>query len=222
MSGLFLVLEGLDGSGKTTAAGRIADYFRGLGYEVIETREPGGTSLGERIRKLLLEPGEGGMLPQTEALLFAAARAQHVGELIVPALRRGAVVVCDRFVDSSLAYQGGGRGLGFAQIRELQHLATGGVEPDLKLFFDVTPDQALIRRQSDGDINRLDRERLDFYKRVADAYRTLAFQEPGVWRTIDASRTPEEVWQDVRRQLKQMSLPRTGKAVNMEIERASR
>jgi dTMP kinase len=165
---------------------------------VVETREPGGTPIGERIRALLLDFGSGAMLPQTEALLFAASRAQHVRELIVPALARGAVVISDRFVDSSLAYQSGGRGLSLAQVRGIQDMATGGIEPDLKVLFDLPVEQAVARRSGSEDgINRLDREQVEFYRRVGAAYHDLAAEDPDRWLIIDAAQPSETVWRAV-------------------------
>jgi dTMP kinase len=138
------------------------------------------------------------MLPETEALLFAAARAQHVGEVIRPALQRGAVVIADRFVDSSLAYQGGGRGLPLEAVRMIQELGTDGLEPDLKLLLDLEPEVALNRRRGDhAEANRLDREELDFYRRVREAFLALAAADPARWRIVDAARSPESVWKDV-------------------------
>jgi dTMP kinase len=199
---LFLALEGLDGSGKTTVGGRIAALFRTRGREVVETREPGGTAIGESIRDVLLGFSADAMLPQTEALLFAASRAQHVGELILPALQRGAVVISDRFTDSSLAYQWGGRGLPLRQVRGIQDMATGGLEPDVTLLFELPAELAMARRRESADeSNRLDREQLEFYRRVAAAYRELVAENPARWRVVDASRPPDEVWRAVVRAL---------------------
>lgn len=195
--GAFIVLEGLDGSGKTTAARRLAASLRAEGRQVIETREPGGSRIGEAIRDILLA-ADATMRPETEALLFAASRAQHVHELILPALERGSDVVCDRFVDSSLAYQWGGRGLAFADVLGIQSLATGGLQPDLKLLLDLPAEAALQRRGGSGQTNRLDREELMFYQRIRAAYLELAAADPQRWRIIDASRTEDEVWSDVR------------------------
>lgn len=195
MSGYFIALEGLDGSGKTTMGARLASALRRLGCEVVSAREPGGTEIGEGIRGVLFGATGGDMLPETEALLFAAARAQLVGEVIRPGLARGAIVLTDRFADSSRAYQGGGRGLPRDLVQAMQELATGGLEPDLKLLLDVRPETALARRR--GDVqreNRLDREALDFYGKVRDEYLALAAAEPERWRIIDAARPRAQVW----------------------------
>ncbi|MFN8591299.1 MAG: dTMP kinase [Thermomicrobiales bacterium] len=207
MQGRFFVLEGLDGSGKTSVARRLADELRELGRDVVETREPGGTWLGEQVRTLLLDTADHPLLPATEALLFAAARAQHVGETIKPALERGADVVCDRFADSSLAYQWGGRGLDLEDLRAAQSLAIGDLEPDLKLLLDLPVEASLQRRRSSGEINRLDSEVVDFYERVREAYLQLTVRDPDRWRIIDASKSPAEVWQEVHRAVVSFDLP---------------
>lgn len=202
MSGSFIAIEGIDGSGKSTVAARLASALRRLGSEVVSTREPGGTAIGEQIRGMLLSTTSASISPETEALLFSAARSQLVVEIIRPALLRGAVVLTDRFSDSTLAYQGGGRGLPQVLLMAAQDLATGGVEPDLKLLLDLPPETAIVRRRSDGsDQNRLDREALEFYGRVRDAYHEIAATDPERWRIIDASGPPEQVWADVWREL---------------------
>lgn len=200
MMGAFIALEGIDGSGKTTVAKRLACAARDAGHGVILTREPGGTTIGEEIRGMLLAAGASGtsMAPATEALLFAASRAQLVTDVIRPALADGVVVIIDRFVDSSLAYQWGGRGLERDDIEATQQLATGGVRPDLKLLFDLPVKQSLQRRMADEKhINRLDVETIEFHERVRAAYHTLALEDDRRWRVIDASRPLNDVWRDV-------------------------
>jgi dTMP kinase len=198
LRGVFVAIEGPDGSGKTTVANRLAAALRAAGADVVFTREPGGTALGERIRDLLLNSDGDAMAAETEALLFAAARAQHVREVIRPALARGAVVVSDRFIDSSLAYQAGGRGLPLEAVLAAQTLATGGLEPDLKILLDVPAEVALRRRLADASqANRLDREGIEFYQRVHRAYHSLVVADSDRWRVVDATRAPEQVWQDV-------------------------
>lgn len=220
---MFLVLEGLDGSGKTTVAPRIAGLFRAVGRDVVETREPGGTAIGERVRDVLLRFAAEEMLPETEALLFAAARAQHVGEVILPALARGAVVISDRFTDSSLAYQSGGRGLPLVTVRGIQHLATQALEPDLKLLFDLPAEQAMARRRGSGDeANRLDQEQLEFYRRVEAAYRALVAEDPERWRIVDASRSVEEVWSAVKEIVAAEGCFDRGAHINAGIEERSK
>lgn len=195
MAGFFVALEGIEGSGKSTLARRLAEAFRLQGRAVTATREPGGGALGERIRGLLLESATATMAAETEALLFAASRAQLVADVIRPALARGDVVIVDRFADSSLAYQWGGRGLPLDAVRAVQALATGGLEPDLKLLLDLPVALGLQRRFSDAtQPNRMDRESVAFHERVREAYHSLAAADPGRWRVIDASRGESDVW----------------------------
>lgn len=198
MTGLLIAIEGIDGSGKTTVATRLATTLKGRGREVLLTREPGGTRAGEAIRQLLLEEHESGMVAETEALLFAASRAQLVAEVIRPALDCGAMVITDRFVDSSLAYQSGGRCLDLEGLRRVQWFATDGLEADLKILLDIPVVPALQRRHQEPDgMNRLDREDIAFYERVRDTYLKLAAAEPGRWRVIAAEADPESVWTEV-------------------------
>jgi dTMP kinase len=191
--GRFVALEGVDGSGKTTHAALLADVLRADGLEVVLAREPGATALGERVRALLLHEG-GAIAPAAEALLFAAARAQLVAEVVGPALAAGAWVVCDRFVDSSLAYQGGGRSLGVEAIRAINEFGTGGLRPDRTLLLRVDPAVGRARR---GDrltgLDRLEREDEPFFARIAAAYDELAAAEPERFVVLDGSRTPGEV-----------------------------
>jgi dTMP kinase len=200
LAGYFLVVEGLDGSGKTSAARRLAAWLRQQGKHVVLTREPGGTALGERIRDLLLGATSSNLATATESLLFAAARSQLVNEVILPALQRHDVVICDRFADSSLAYQWGGRGMSLPELRAVQRLAVDGAEPDLKLLFDLPPAVAMARREkASGPSNRFDIEELAFHERVREAYLSLARADPHRWRIIDASRGQDEVWQQLQR-----------------------
>lgn len=186
---MFVTFEGPDGAGKSTQIRLLADALERRGYEVVATREPGGTEVGDRIRALLLD-ADGEMAAETEAYLMAAARAEHVREVIRPALDRGAVVLCDRFVDSTLAYQGGGRGLGLDQLQSLQDLAVGDTMPDLTLLLDIDTELGLLRKQSGQRMNRLDRASLDFHQRVAEWYRCTARRCPERWRVIDATQPP--------------------------------
>ncbi|MGH2613650.1 MAG: dTMP kinase [Thermomicrobiales bacterium] len=192
------MLEGTEGSGKTTIAERLVGAYRALGRDAIVTREPGGTAIGEMIREVLFAPASLTMRAETEALLFAAARAQHVAEVIRPALDRGGVVISDRFTDSSLAYQWGGRGLPRDLVDAAQRFATDGLDPDLKLLLDVPVEIGLRRRlRKQADANRLDHESREFHARVRDAYHSLVEANPKRWRIIDASRPRDDVWQDV-------------------------
>jgi dTMP kinase len=198
LAGAFIALEGVDGSGKSTIAKRLVLALQEAGQRAILTREPGGTTIGEQIRMVLLGPASSSMLPTTEMLLFTAARAQLVGEIIVPALREGLFVVADRFSDSSLAYQWGARGLEKEAVIEAQKLATHGLQPDLKILLDLPVEAALQRRMAEvQEINRLDQEAVQFHSRVLDAYHSLVEADPARWRVIDANRAENEVWSDV-------------------------
>ena len=180
---MFVSLEGIDGSGKSTQAQLLAERLRASGREVVLTREPGGTPLGEAIRELLLHAGH--TAPWAEAALFAASRAQHVEEVIRPALERGAVVVCDRYVDSSVAYQGGARGLGIDEVLQLNLAAVGGLLPDVTLLLLLDPAVAAARRH--GEPDRIEREDATFHARIDRAYRALAERFPERIVAVDAS-----------------------------------
>jgi dTMP kinase len=197
---VFVTFEGIDGSGKTTQAALLADWARGEGHEVVAVREPGGTPLGERVRGLLLDGPE--MSPWAEAALFAAARAELAERVIRPALLRDAWVVCDRYVDSSLAYQGAARGLGIEAVRELNAAATGGLTPDLAFVLLVDPDVALARRA--GRPDRIEREDADFVRRVDAGYRDLVAAAPGRYVVLDGSRPRDELARRVRVTLRRL------------------
>lgn len=193
MSGLFVTFEGGEGSGKSTQLARLAARLRARGIEPVVTREPGGTPLAEGIRELLLDPARrpGAM---SEALLMEAARADLVASLVRPALAAGRVVLCDRYDDSTLAYQGAGRGLDSGLLVTLNQAATGGLEPDLTLLYDVPPEVGLARRENAaGETNRLDREPADFHQRVRRGFLELAAAEPSRWVVLDATATPDEL-----------------------------
>ena len=183
--GRLISFEGGEACGKSTQAGLLA---RRLG--AVLTREPGGTAVGERVRSLLLDPAAGALDPRAEALLMAAARAQHVSEVVAPALSDGRDVVSDRFSHSLLAYQGYGRGLALAELRELTHWATSGLWPDLVVLLDLPASTALARR---GSPDRFEGEAPDFHERVVAGFRAMATADPGHWRVVDASGTVDEV-----------------------------
>lgn len=194
MNGLFIVLEGPEGSGKSTQGNRLAAHLRIDDIPVLLTREPGGTSIGEHVRTILLDRANYAMLPQTEALLYSAARAQHVGEVIRPALESGMLVICDRYVDSTLAYQSGGRGLPLDGLAAMQQFATGGLSPDLRLLLDLPPALGLARRlATPEEVNRLDVASLAFHERVREYYLSIVDADPASWQVIDASGNVEEV-----------------------------
>jgi dTMP kinase len=197
MPGLFITFEGGEGSGKSTQIEKLAASLRARGVDPLLTREPGGTPLAENIRALLLAPGAGpGALG--EAFLMEAARAEVVAKLIRPALAAGRVVICDRYDDSTLAYQGGGRGLDDALLRAMNRAATGGLVPALTLLFDLDPERGLARRSgSSGAMNRLDREPLEFHVRVRERYLALAAAEPARWVVLDAALPQAELEQRV-------------------------
>jgi dTMP kinase len=200
LAGALIAVEGIDGSGKSTIAERLVAKMREAGTTAILSREPGGSAIGEQVRELLLQQGSSPMLPTTEMLLFAAARAQHVGELIRPALAKGFIVVTDRFVDSSRAYQWGARGLERRDVDLAIELATSGLEPDLRILLDLPVETALRRRMTDShEINRLDRESILFHTRVRDAYHSLVAASPATWIVVDADRDTDDVSADVWR-----------------------
>ena len=195
MRGLFVTFEGGEGSGKSTQITRLASRLRARGLDPLVTREPGGTPLAEGIRTLLLDPGRTPS-PVSEALLMEAARADLVSTVIGPALSAGRVVLCDRYADSTLAYQGAGRGLDLRMLASWNAAATGGLVPDLTLLFDLDPTVGLSRRSADATpTNRLDRESPEFHQRVRRQYLTLATAEPARWTRVDASRPPDEIEQ---------------------------
>lgn len=184
---MFITFEGPDGSGKTTQIQRLAGHLTRAGENVLLTREPGGTEIGEQIRQLLHDLKNKAMRPAAEILLFSAARAQLVEEKIRPHLAAGGVVLCDRYADSTLAYQGYGHGLDLSRLRQITTFATGGLKPDLTLLFDIEAEAGLKRRQTGGgEWNRLDAYALDFHRRVRAGYRELARAEPERWVVVDA------------------------------------
>lgn len=184
--GIFIVFEGVEGSGKTTQLKLLHDFLVQQGRSVLVTREPGGTAISERVRNVLLDPGSSEMDSKTEALLYAAARAQHVAQVIRPALEEGTIVLCDRFVDSSLAYQGLARGLGEEDVLQLNRWATDEVLPDLVVLLDIDPEVGLAR--TEGNPDRIEQEDVAFHRKVAEAYQHLAKQYPSRFATVDGSR----------------------------------
>jgi dTMP kinase len=190
--GFFITFEGPEGGGKSTQVHRLAASLAELGYTVWTTREPGGTRVGEMIRPILLGRQQAPLTAWSEALLFTAARAQHVEEVIRPRIQRGEVILCDRYIDSTLAYQGYGRGLDLDTLRHLQQQATGGLNPDLTLLLNL-PVAAGLARIPQPSQDRLDRENASFHERVRAGYQQLAESEPQRWREVDATAGPDHV-----------------------------
>ena len=198
--GYFITFEGPDGSGKSTQIQTLAEYLTGLGQSVLLTREPGGTEISEQIRDLLHDLRNRAMQPRAEILLYSAARAQLVGQVIRPCLAGGGTVLCDRYADSTLAYQGYGHGLDLAVLRQITSFATDDLKPDLTLLFDLDPELGLKRRQAGGvEWNRLDAYDLAFHQRVHEGYHALAQEDPGRWVMLDATLDRETLQDEVRR-----------------------
>ena len=191
--GFLLSFEGIEGCGKTSQLHRLARRLRTLGYQVIETREPGGAPISEQIRTILLDLKNCGMEARCELLLYLASRAQHVAETIRPALEKGAVVLCDRFADATTAYQGYGRGLGPAVVARLNRFATAGLSPDLAILLDVPVAVGLARKRRAGGLDRLDREQASFHEAVRRGYLRIARQNPRRVRVVDGTASEDVV-----------------------------
>ena len=193
MAGRFITVEGGEGAGKTTQLAFIREYLERAGYQVVLTREPGGTALGEEIRALLLGHRHDGMTPATETLLMFAARAEHLKRVIRPALAAGCWVLCDRFTDATYAYQGGGRGVSPERIAVLEDWVQGELRPDLTLLFDLPVAAGLERAGRRGAADRFEREKADFFERVRAAYLERAWRDPDRHRIVNAARPVETV-----------------------------
>ncbi|WP_184250185.1 dTMP kinase [Gracilibacillus halotolerans] len=200
LSGIFITFEGGEGAGKSTILERTANFLREHNYQVTTTREPGGIPIAEKIRHIILDTEHTEMDPRTEALLYAAARRQHLVEKVIPALDRGDIVLCDRFIDSSLAYQGYARGLGMDEILSINQFAIADFMPELTLYLDVDPEIGLqrINQTKDREINRLDLEALDFHIQVREGYKEVLKKFPQRVKKINANQTEEQVLLDVR------------------------
>jgi len=192
--GVFITFEGPDGSGKSTQARLLAERLRSAGRQVLESVEPGGTPIGQQIRRILLDPANKELAATSELLLMFAARAQNVEQWILPALHQGQIVISDRFTDSSIAYQGSGRGLGWDTVLELDRIACHGLIPDITLCIDIDTETGLARALARGGLEtRLEEQAIEFHHRVRDAYRELAQREPHRFRLIDGRGTPEAI-----------------------------
>lgn len=199
--GLFISAEGTDGSGKTTQIGYMTEYLRAAGHDVVLLREPGGTRISEVVRGVILDPANTEMADCTEMFLYAAARAQLVAETIKPALLEGKVVICDRYVDSTYAYQGYGRGLDLDMLRKVNEIAICGTMPDVTFFFDIDPEVAISRRMAAGKPDRIENEKLEFHRRVHSGYLQLSARESQRIKIIDSNRSVGEIWDDVKKVL---------------------
>jgi dTMP kinase len=191
--GFLLSFEGIEGCGKSTQLRRMANRLRSLGYLVVDTREPGGSPISEQIRAVLLDVGNGGMNARCELLLYLASRAQHLADIIRPSLEKGAVVLCDRYADATLAYQGFGRGLGSPIIHQLNRFASGGLIPDLTILLDIPVALGLERKRREGGMDRLDLERERFHETVRKGYLRIARQNPRRVRLIDGAASADQV-----------------------------
>ncbi len=193
MKGLFITFEGPDGSGKTTAANEVCARLEEAGYEVVHTREPGGIAISEDIRSIILDPKNTMMDARTEALLYAASRRQHLVEKVFPAVKEGKIVICERFVDSSLAYQGYGRQLGFDEVLSINLFAIDNTYPDLTIYLDVDEEVGLSRLSGRSFKDRLDQESIEFHHRVCEGYKEVLRRFGDRIKVVDASKSKEEV-----------------------------
>lgn len=209
---LFVTFEGPEGSGKTTQMHLLAAYLREGGHDVLTTREPGGTAIGDLVRAILLDPAHTEMAPNTEFLLFSAARAQHVAEVIRPQLARGGIVLSDRYADSSLAYQGYGHRLDLEEVRSVTGFATGWLRPDLTFYLDLPVEQGLRRKAGgQGDAwNRMEQKDIEYHRRVRAGYLEMIAQEPERWVRVDARQSTAEVQAAIRRCLEERHILERG------------
>ena len=204
--GVFITFEGPEGSGKTTQARLLYEYLKEQSYPVVFTREPGGTRIGDQIRAILHDLDNTEMLPSTEILLFSASRAQLVGQLVRPALEAGKIVICDRYADSTMAYQGYGHGLDLKTLEFITRFATGGLKPDLTFYLDIDVEQGLRRKRAahergEDEWTRMDQKELEFHRRVREGYLSLIEKEPERWVRLDATLSVESLQGEIRRRV---------------------
>jgi dTMP kinase len=197
---MFITFEGSEGSGKSTQIDLAAEYLRSLEYTVVVSREPGGTNIGEQVRSCLHDVNNRNMAPEAEVLLYSASRAQYVSEVILPALESGAIVLSDRYADSTIAYQGYGRGLDLKALRQIIQFSTGGLKPNLTFLLEIEVEDGLERREIGGaEMNRMDLQSISFYERVEKGYKALVAAEPDRWVIIDANRPKDVVQDEIRK-----------------------
>jgi len=204
--GVFITVEGPEGAGKTTIVGMIARKLVAEGYDVLLTREPGGIDIAEQIRNVILDKRNTAMDPRTEALLYAAARRQHLAEKVLPALEKNQIILCDRFIDSSLAYQGYARGLGVDEVFSINSFAIDGKMPELTLYFDIDPEMGLnrINHHEGREVNRLDLEEIEFHEKVREGYHILMKKYPERIYKIDASNSIEQVFKEAEEKVREV------------------
>lgn len=202
--GLFVTMEGPDGSGKTTQIRKITEYLEKEGYDVIITREPGGTNISEAVRGIILNKDFSEMDPMTELLLYAAARAQLVSEVIAPAIEAGKAVISDRFIDSSLVYQGMARNLGVETVYNINLNATKGLMPDVTFLLDLSAEEGIRRKKNQAELDRMERESLEFHKAVVEGYRSLADRFPERIERIDATLPIDDIYDIIRNRLQKL------------------
>ncbi|MDM5314434.1 dTMP kinase [Fictibacillus sp. b24] len=207
MKGLFITLEGPDGSGKTTQIAKVAEYFKKQKIDFIQTREPGGTRISDKIRALILDPEHKEMHDLTEVLLYAASRAQHVHEKILPALEEGKVVLCDRFVDASIAYQGFGLGVGEESVLKVNNIATSGLVPDRSYFVDVSPEvgrERMKARYGTENLDRIEQKDLTYHELVREGFEHIFSKQTGRIVRINGEQNPDEVFKEIAKDLDQL------------------
>jgi dTMP kinase len=196
---MFITIEGPDGSGKSSQVPVLAEAIRQAGYDLVVTREPGGTEIGDQVRQIIMDLKNTGMFPHTEILLFQASRAQLVREVIRPNLKAGKVVLCDRYADATLAYQGYGHETDLVELRRVVEYATGGLKPDLTLYLDIDVEKGLRRKGKGEEWNRLDAYEVEFHERARAGYIELIAQEPERWVVIDAGQSSKQIQEDLKR-----------------------
>lgn len=202
--GIFITFEGNDGSGKTTISTKVYETLKNKGYPVLYTREPGGIEIAEQIRSIILDPNNTEMDARTEALLYAASRRQHLIEKVLPALKQGKIVLCDRFIDSSLAYQGVGRNIGMKEVFDMNAFAIEGHMPDVTIFLSVSLKTGMKRVAQRGNLDRMDQESMEFHKRVAEGYESVKLKYADRMVMIDAEQEMEKVYEATLRQVEEI------------------